>query len=31
MRGGGTFAVDPELYAMLKNLRKKLAKQLEQN
>ena len=22
MRGGGTFAVDPELYAMLKNLRK---------
>ena len=29
MRGGGTFAVDPELYAMLKNLRKKIAKQLE--
>lgn len=26
---GSTFAVDPELYAMLKNLRKKLAKQLE--
>ena len=29
MGGGGTFAVDPELYAMLKNLRKKIAKQLE--
>ena len=29
MRSGGTFAVDPELYAMLKNLRKKIAKQLE--
>ena len=29
IRGGGTFAVDPELYAMLKNLRKKIAKQLE--
>ena len=26
---GSTFAVDPELYAMLKNLRKKLSKQLE--
>ena len=26
---GSTFAVDPELFAMLKNLRKKLAKQLE--
>ena len=26
---GNTFAVDPELYAMLKNLRKKLSKQLE--
>ena len=26
---GNSFAVDPELYAMLKNLRKKLAKQLE--
>ena len=29
MRSGGTFAVDPELYAMLKNLRKEIAKQLE--
>lgn len=29
MRGGGSFAVDPELYSMLKDLRKKLAKQLE--
>ncbi len=29
MQAGSTFAVDPELYAMLKNLRKKLAKQLE--
>ena len=28
-QAGSTFAVDPELYAMLKNLRKKLAKQLE--
>ena len=26
---GSSFAVDPELYAMLKNLRKKLSKQLE--
>ena len=26
---GNSFAVDPELYAMLKNLRKKLSKQLE--
>ena len=29
MRGGGSFAVDPELYSMLKDLRKKLSKQLE--
>ncbi len=29
VQGGSTFAVDPELYAMLKNLRKKLSKQLE--
>ena len=28
-QAGSTFAVDPELFAMLKNLRKKLAKQLE--
>ena len=29
VQSGSTFAVDPELYAMLKNLRKKLSKQLE--
>ncbi len=29
VQAGSTFAVDPELYAMLKNLRKKLSKQLE--
>ena len=29
MRGGGSFAVDPELYSMLKDLRKTLSKQLE--
>lgn len=29
MRGGGTFAVDPELYSMLKDLRKKISKRLE--
>ncbi len=29
MRGGGTFAVDPELYSMLKDLRKKLSKHLQ--
>ncbi len=29
MRGGGTCAVDPALYSMLKDLRKKLSKQLE--
>ncbi len=29
MRGGGSFAVDPELYSMLKDLRKKLSKHLE--
>ena len=29
MRGGGSFAVDPELYSMSKDLRKKLSKQLE--
>lgn len=29
MRGGGSFAVDPELYSMLKDLRKKISKQLE--
>ena len=29
MRGGGSFAVDPELYSMLKDLRKKLSKHLQ--
>ena len=29
IQSGNSFAVDPELYAMLKNLRKKLSKQLE--
>ena len=29
MRGGGSCAVDPALYSMLKDLRKKLSKQLE--
>jgi ATP-dependent DNA helicase RecQ len=29
IQAGSSFAVDPELYAMLKNLRKKLSKQLE--
>ena len=29
VQSGSTFAVDPELFAMLKNLRKKLSKQLE--
>lgn len=29
MHGGGTFAVDPELYSMLKDLRKKLSKHLQ--
>lgn len=29
VQSASTFAVDPELYAMLKNLRKKLSKQLE--
>ena len=29
VQSGSTFAIDPELYAMLKNLRKKLSKQLE--
>ena len=29
LRGGGSCAVDPALYSMLKDLRKKLAKQLE--
>ncbi|MBO7273180.1 MAG: RecQ family ATP-dependent DNA helicase, partial [Bacteroidaceae bacterium] len=29
IQSGSSFAVDPELYAMLKNLRKKLSKQLE--
>lgn len=29
MRGGGTFAVDPELYSMLKDLRKKISKQMQ--
>lgn len=29
VQGGSTFAVDPELYAMLKNLRKKLSKKME--
>lgn len=29
MRGGGTFAVDPELYSMLKDLRKKISKHLQ--
>lgn len=29
MRGGGSCAVDPTLYSMLKDLRKKLSKQLE--
>ncbi|MBR6370299.1 MAG: DNA helicase RecQ [Bacteroidaceae bacterium] len=29
IRGGGSFAVDPELYSMLKDLRKKLSKHLE--
>lgn len=29
MGGGGTFAVDPELYSMLKDLRKKISKRLE--
>ncbi len=29
VQSSGTFVVDPELYAMLKNLRKKLSKQLE--
>ena len=29
VQASSTFAVDPELYAMLKNLRKKLSKQLE--
>ncbi len=29
MRGGGTFAVDPELYSMLKDLRKKISKQVQ--
>ena len=29
VQAASTFAVDPELYAMLKNLRKKLSKQLE--
>ena len=29
VQAGSSFAVDPELYAMLKNLRKKLSKQLE--
>lgn len=29
IRGGGSFAVDIELYSMLKDLRKKIAKQLE--
>ena len=29
VQSSSTFAVDPELYAMLKNLRKKLSKQLE--
>ena len=29
MRGGGSFAVDPELYSMLKDLRKKISKHLQ--
>lgn len=29
MRGGGTFAVDPELFSMLKDLRKKISKHLQ--
>ncbi|MBR4842483.1 MAG: DNA helicase RecQ [Bacteroidaceae bacterium] len=29
IRGGGSFAVDPELYSMLKDLRKKISKHLE--
>ena len=29
MRGGGSFAVDPELYSMLKDLRKKISKQMQ--
>ena len=29
IRGGGSFAVDPELYSMLKDLRKKLSKHLQ--
>lgn len=29
MRGGGTFAVDPELFSILKDLRKKIAKHLQ--
>ena len=29
MRGGGSFAVDPELYSMLKDLRTKLSKHLQ--
>ncbi len=29
LRGGGSFAVDPELYSMLKDLRKKLSKHLQ--
>ena len=29
MRGGGSFAVDPELYSMLKDLRKKQSKHLQ--
>lgn len=29
LKGGGTSAVDPELYSILKDLRKKIAKQLE--